>query len=278
MKENISNKIVHNSRFKAYSYLKIVAVCCLFTIISCKAKKQLVVNKPHTDSTAAPVDNKSAKLDAIKAAQDVFGTFSGKARTKLTIGSNTNDVTLNIRIKRDQKIWVSVTAIAGIEVARALITPDSILLINRLQSLYIRQPFSYIYKFTGKQVNYKTVESLLVGNIIPELVNENADIQGAAGNITLTGNLQQLLYKLILGPDMKVTQANLNNQSAAQSLQVNNSAFIQAANKLVPSQIDITSLVKAQKIQVNLHYIKIDFDQPLDYPFTIPSRYQPAAN
>jgi len=160
-------------------------------------------------------------------------------------------------------------------VARALITPDSILLMNKLQSLYIKQPFSYVYKFTGRQVNYKTVESLLVGNAMPELVNNNADVQITASVTTLSGMLNDLLYKLLFGDSSKITQANISNQAEGQTLQVNNSVFTQAANKLVPSQIDITSMVKDQKIQVNLHYIKIDFDQPLDYPFSIPSRYQP---
>jgi len=271
MKKNILNK--------HHNYLGIIMMCCLLLIISCKAKKQLVIIKPPVaDTTKAMVTTtnpKAAKLMAVKAAQLNFNTFTGKARAKLDINGSTNDVTLNIRIKRDQKIWVSITAIAGIEVARALITPDSILLINRLQSLYIRQPFSFVHKFTGSQVNYKTVESLLIGNAIPDLLNDGTDIQSTTGSTTLSGTLQDLIYKLILGNSLKVTQANLSNQTEGQSLQANNSLFTQAANKLVPSQIDITSMVKDQKIQVNLHYIKIDFDQPLDYPFSIPSRYQP---
>lgn len=227
------------------------------------------------DTNVKPVDN-SSKIRAIKAKQLYFNTFSAKARTKLDIAGNSNDVTLNIRINRDQKIWVSVTAIAGIEVARALITPDSIIIMNRLQSLYIKKPFSYIYTFTGNQINYKTLESLLVGNAIPELLNENAELQSDSSKTILTGNLQGLLYRLLLGPDMRVTQTNLNDQVAGQSLQVTNNTFIKSGNRVVPSQIDMASVVKDKKIEVNLHYTKVDFDLPLQYPFSIPSRYTPA--
>ena len=107
---------------------------------------------------------------------------------------------------------------------------------------------------------------------------EDADFSSANGNTTLTGNLSEVLFKLILGPDMKATQTNLSNQAAAQTLQVTNSAFIQAANRVMPSQIDIASVVKDKKIQVNLHYTKTDFDLPLEFPFSIPSRYEPAAD
>lgn len=261
MKKNILNKLL--------------IVCCLLTMISCKARKQVIVSR-KADSAAKPLDNVSSKLDAIKAKQVNFNTFAGRAKTKLDINGNSNDVTLNIRIQRDKKIWVSITAILGVEAARALITPDSILLINRLQGVYLRKPFSYVYKYASNQVNYKTLESLLIGNAIPELLNEKADVVNADGNTTLSGSLQDLLYKLIVGADLKVTQTNLSNQNEGQSLQVVNNTFIQATNRIMPSEIDIASVVKDKKIQVNLHYTKADYDVQQEYPFSIPASYEAA--
>ncbi|MDP9078175.1 MAG: DUF4292 domain-containing protein [Bacteroidota bacterium] len=268
MKRNTLNKS---------SYVKLIAICCLLFAFSCKSRKPLVVNRVPVDTVVVkPVNTKAATLASIKTKQTNFNTFSGKASTKLDISGSSNNVTLNIRIQRDHKIWVSITAIAGIEVARAEITPDSILLINRLQSLYLRKPFSYVNKYAGKQVNYKTLESLLVGNAIPELLTENADFTPGKGGLTISGNLADVIFKLILGPDVRVTQTNLSNQAAGQTLQVVNGAFIQATNRVIPSQIDISSVVKDKKIQVNLHYTRADFDQPLEFPFSIPSRYSPA--
>ena len=256
--------------------VRLLIVCCLLVMVSCKARKQVLVAR-NADSSAKPVDNKlSSKLNAIREKQVNFNTFSGKAKTKLNINGNSNDVTLNIRIERDKRIWVSITAILGVEAARALITPDSILLINRLQGVYLRKPFSYVYKYASSQVNYKTLESLLIGNAVPELLNEKAELTNADGNTTLSGSLQDLLYKLVLGADLKVTQTNLSNESAGQSLQVVNNSFIQATNRVMPSQIDIASVVKDKKIQVNLHYTKADFDVSQEYPFNIPANYEPA--
>jgi hypothetical protein len=185
-------------------------------------------------------------------------------------------VTLNIRIEGGKKIWVSVTAIAGIEVARALITPDSLLVINKLQGLYMRKPFSYVYKYTSKQIDYHSLEALLVGNAIPQLLNSDAKMQADSGKVTLSGNLQDLIYKLVTGPDLKVSHIELANQAEGQSLSVDNSTFIQAGNKILPSQINMSSTAGTKKIQVNLHYVKADFDLPLEYPFSIPARYSEA--
>jgi hypothetical protein len=276
MKENTLNNLIYNRRYQIGRYIKILTFCCLLAMVSCKAKKQVIVNRAAPVNVLKAPDDKLARLNAIRASQVHFNTFSGKAKAKLDISGSSNDVTLNIRIRRDQKIWVSVTAIAGIEVARAQITPDSIMVINRLQAVYLRQPFAYVTQFAGEQVNYKTLEALLVGNIIPELLSENTGIQSANGTLTLTGDLRGLMYKLIIGPDMKASQTSLNEPNAGQSLQVVNSAFIPVGSVTVPSQIDMSSIVKDKKIQVNLHYTKIEFDKPLDFPFNIPARYTPA--
>jgi hypothetical protein len=261
MKKNIFNKLL--------------IVCCLLSIVSCKTRKQVIVTRKA--DTAKAVDNKLiSKLAAVKAQQVSFNSFAAKAKTNLDINGNSNDVTLNIRIDKGKKIWVSITAILGVEVARAVITPDSILMINRLDGVYLKKPFSYVYTYASKQVNYKTLESLLVGNAVSELLNEKSDITSANGNTTLSGNLDDLVYKLVIGADNRVTQTNLDNQAQAQSLQVANNTFIQATNRILPSQIDIASVVKDKKIHVNLHYTKVDFDQKLEYPFSIPDRYEPA--
>jgi len=262
MKKNILNKIA-------------ALACILIIAAGCKSKKLVVVNRPVKDSvTAVKVNDVATRLVAIRAKQVTFNTFNGKAKTKLSINNDENDVTLNVRIARDQKIWLSITTFLGIEAARAVITPDSLIVLNRLQGLYIREPFSFIHQFTGKQVNFKTVQSLLVGNAIGDLLNEGAEFTPQGTNTLVSGNLQDIVYKLLLGADLKVTQTTLNNQLARQSLQVTNGVFIQANNRIVPSQIDINSTAGNKKIQANLRYTKVEFDLPLEYPFSVPKSYE----
>lgn len=253
---------------------KLLLICCLLAMVSCKSKKQILASRKPADS--AVVNHAESKLDLIKATQANFNTFSGKARTKLDINGSSNDVTLNIRINKGKKIWVSITAIAGIEAARALITPDSIFIINRLQGLYVKKPFRYIYNYASRELDYGALEALLVGNAIPQLLNDEAKLQTDSLTTTLSGSLDELVYHLIIGPDMKVTQTNMSDQNREMSLTVNNNQFIQAGNRVMPSQIDIESMAKTKKIQASIHYTKVDFDLPLEYPFSIPSRYDAA--
>jgi hypothetical protein len=253
--------------------LLVVCICGSLAAIGCKAKKQAVLApKPVT---TVP-DKSLSKLDAIRASQLSYNTFSGKAKTMLDINGSSNNVTLNIRIQNGKKIWVSVTAIAGIEVARALITPDSLQVINKLQGLYLQRPFSYIYSYTSQQINFDSLEALLVGNAIPQLLNDDARLQADSGRTVMSGNLQELSFKLVLGVDLKANHTELTDLVAGQSFTVDNSAFIPSANRILPSQIDMLSVMPKKRVKMSLHYTKADFDQPLEYPFSIPSDYSPA--
>ena len=256
---------------------KLLIVFCIAAIFGCKAKKQVIVRKADSVAVKPTVNPALAKLEAIRSKQVTFNTFSGRAKTKLNIDGKSNDVTLNIRIQKGKKIWVSITALLGIEVARALITPDSVLVVNKLQSVYLKKPFSFIHTYAGKQANYETVESLLVGNAIKELLNENGKVEtSASGNTTINGNLQNLVYNLLVGPDMKVTKTSFANAAARQSLQVTNSQFIDAEGRIVPSQINIVSNVQNRSIEAELQYNRTEFNRVLEYPFSIPGGFEPA--
>jgi hypothetical protein len=257
---------------------KLAIISCLLILVSCKAHKLVVANKPADSASGSVAEKKAdARLIDLGAHQLVFSTFSAKADTKLSLGSDNNNVTLNIRINHDKEIWVSVTALLGIEVARAVITPDSIKTINKLQAVYLKKPFSYVYSYSNKQINYKMLEAILVGNTIPDVLNDNkVKVAGENATITLSGSLQDLIYQLLFGAEMKTTQLNLNNQNEGQTLQVSYSNFIKINDGLVPSQIEIQSSTPKDKIQASLHYTKVDLNQPLQYPFNIPERYTSA--
>jgi hypothetical protein len=285
---------------------KLIAVLCLLALFSCKSRKHLMVDrKPDTatvtkDSVAlktlvvtnttavaastavskpaviskAPLDSyKLDKLRAIRLKQVDFVTFSGKAQTKLSVDGSSHDVTFNVRIKKNQQIWVSITAVLGVEAARVLITPDSIKVMNRLESTYLKKPFSFIYQYTSKQINYQTLEALLIGNAIPNLLKDDTTVKPDNGNIVINGELQQLVYQLTIGADLRVSRTAMSNGAAQQSLQVDNSAFIQAGTKVIPSKINIDSKAGAKSVQAELHYTKAEFDQNLTYPFSVPARF-----
>lgn len=262
-----------------------VLIVILLLLGSCKAKQQ-VVNTPESPvpeanvpvpETPAPSVNsnseKDEKLTAIKNTMAVFNTLSIKAKADLNIANKSNDVTMNIRIKNGEAIWVSVTALAGLEVARALITPDSVKVLNRLDNVYIKKPFSYIYEFTNDKITFKTLQSILVGNLISEFITESTDLEVRGTNAQLQNTLGTMLYKVQTNEQNKVVLSDLSDESANQALTVEYGDFLSAAQQQIPQSVMMKSAVKNKNISLSLKFSKVEIDVPVDLPFKVPERF-----
>jgi len=259
MKKNILNSVL------------IIAVLSLAT--ACKPKKEIVVAPPTKSETK--VDNSKAEaLTLLNSKQLKFNTLSLKAKATLDINGEANDVTMNFRMKDKETIWVSITALGGLaEVARALITPDSIKIQNKLKSEYLKKPFSYIYNFTNKQVNFNTLQAILTGNAMGEMLTDKSEVKQENGVWVVSGAKENLDYKLLFNTLFKVAETNLNDAKSGQALKVTYTDYQKLNDSLFPGALKINTLSGAKKINIDLQYIKIDGNVPVDFPFTVPKRY-----
>ena len=101
--------------------LTVMAMALLLLASSCTAKKKLVSPMAH----AANYEWMSAKMSGEVKVESGEFPFSG-----------------TLRMRRDSTIWISASALMGIENLRALITQDSVILINRMDQTYLAEPFS----------------------------------------------------------------------------------------------------------------------------------------
>lgn len=240
---------------------------------ACKPKKEIVT--APTKPTEALADNTKAEaLATLNSKQLKFNTLSLKAKANLNISGDANEVTMNFKMKDKETIWVSITALGGLaEVARALITPDSIKIMNRLKSEYVKKPFSYIYTFTNKQVNFNTLQSILTGNAMGEFLTAQSDVKQENGVWVVSGRKQELDYRLLFNTLLKVSETNLNDSKNGQALKVNYTDYQKLNESLFPSALQINTLSGTKKINIDLQYVKIDGNVPVDFPFSVPKRY-----
>lgn len=265
----------------------LLMVLLLGVLVSCKSTKavgtlSLPPKAASSDSLAAAVTSPAAesatkvraeKLSSIMKGETIFNTLSGKAKAALNIGGNANDVNMNIRIRNKEAIWVSVTAIAGLEVARALITPDSVRVINRLENVYIKKPFSYLYEFTNNKINFATLQSVLVGNTISEFITESTEVNINGIQAGLKTSMGSMIYDLMVNNQNKVVQSNLKDTEASQSLLVFYGDFQAISQQQVPHSVVMKSQAKSKSISLDLKYTKIELDVPIEIPFKVPDRY-----
>lgn len=251
--------------------IKVILLLGMLAFAGCKAKKQMIISTP---AAAAPgVNNdKSEKLKAITATQLAFTTLAIKAKADLNIDKSENDVTMNFRIKKDEVIWVTVNSPLIGEVARALITPDSLKLINRLDASYSLKPFSFIQNFANDQINFQTLQSILAGNVISDFLKEDA-LTEKNNQIVLSGILKALAFQVVLNDRNKVVKTNIKQNDTGEELEINYSDFYSVAGSDMPYGVNITSNANHKNINIHLKYSKVNVNESLEFPFKVPERY-----
>lgn len=231
---------------------------------------------PKTGSHTVVNSRKSENLALLKKHDLNFNTLSLKGKASLNINGNSNNVNMNIRMKKDEQIWVSITAIAGIEVARVLITPDSIKVRNNFQSVYLKKPFTYIHTYTNKQVSFKMLQSVLSGNTIEAFMVESSDLELGQPNGVweLKGQQQDLAYRVLFNTLLKVSENNMNDVKSAKALKVVYGDYQKVNEGLFPSAMQISSMAGIKQVGVNLDFSSVERNLQLDFPFSVPKKYE----
>ena len=91
-------------------------------------------------------------------------------------GQSYNDLSGQLRMRKDSLIWVNVTATMGVEVLRAKVSNDSVWLLNRLEKTYLAEPMDSLAQQLGEYRIYRLpmMQFALLNNIegIPPVENQ----------------------------------------------------------------------------------------------------------
>lgn len=92
--------------------------------------------------------------------------MSGKATLNLDLGSKgKTGVNATLRIRRGEVIRLSVAPLLGIEMARMDITPEGVLLLDRLNKRYVKVSFGELSELAHADLNFNILQSLFLNEM-----------------------------------------------------------------------------------------------------------------
>ncbi len=100
--------------------------------------------------------SRSPGWDAITAKMSLAVDLNGKGPTK---------VNGTLRMKRDEVIQLSIAPFLGIEVARAEISPDGVLVMDRMNKRYVQVPFDELKNLAKADLDFHTLQALKESHI-----------------------------------------------------------------------------------------------------------------
>jgi len=239
---------------------------------ACKMKKT-VVTAPPVGKTEVVADKKADNLRLLTSNDLTFHTLSLKGKANLDVNGSANNVGMTIRMEKDKVIWMSATSILG-EVARVLITPDSIKVRNNFQSVYLQKPFSYMHTSTNNQVDFKVLQAIFSGNTVEKFMTLKSDLDLENGIWVVKGRQEYLSYQLLFNTLLKVAETNLNDVNSGQALKVVYGDYQKVSEGLFPSSMKLSSMSGTKKINLNLDFSKIECNVPVEFPFSVPKKYE----
>ena len=79
-------------------------------------------------------------------------------------GVTFDDLSGQMRMRKDSIVWFNVTATMGVEVMRAKFSTDSVWIVNRLEKTYLAEPFDTVSAQLGIPLSLPWVQTLLLDN------------------------------------------------------------------------------------------------------------------
>jgi hypothetical protein len=205
------------------------------------------------------------------------------ARSKFSFKSgsqNIDNANVNIRIKKDSIIWLSVTGV-GFEVARGIITPDSIVFLDKFH----KEIHSYDYQKLKAQFNfdlsYRLIQSIIVGNL-PVPRSPNQKFKKEKDYLLLRQDEERISIDNYIGEKThKLKRLQAVEQPTKNSLTLDYEDFKDLNSYLFPFASLITLDFKSPKDQqyyqtvIRIKHNKVDLvETNPGFPFSIPSAYK----
>lgn len=225
------------------------------------------------DSGLATVDSLDATLwNMLLLRPAAINTFSGKGHLSYEGGGNSNEFDVNIRIERDRKIWVSITAILGMELARALITPDSLKAIDRMHHDAYLMSLADARQMLPFPADFSMIQALLLGEPLPAGATFAA-VARVADTAYLFGNgsmgRQEIGFAL---KDSLMFRQDLTQDP--DNIRVLNDRFENSGGFRFPRIREIQAQSGGQTHRMLLEFDEVRFNEELEMNFSIPSKYQ----
>lgn len=263
-------------------YLICLIFLVLSTFTSCRTTRK-VIKEPIKEEGADYLFTK-LKENELK-----FEWFAAKFSLDLVLDNKKNSLRGQIRMRKDSAIWVTLSPALGIEMARILITNDSIKFINRLNKTFFVGNYQFVNEFLGTNVDFDVLQSILLGNDLTYYENgkfrvsydskEYHLVTGGRSKLKKYVNTQDdaervYIQNIFLSPEtFKITKMKIKEfTKESKKLDAFYSDFQYLGDQLFPYHLkfDITA---DKPIILDVFYSRIDLESSQKFPFKISSKY-----
>jgi hypothetical protein len=249
---------------------KIIILLAILAFVSCKTKAvlaqpEIIKNNKSTDSLFQKYNQNN--ID--------FSSLYIKANVKYQDDNQSQSVTADIKIQKNQKILISIRFL-GITMAKALITPSSVQYYEKMGNNYFEGNYTMLSQWIGTDLDFFKVQNMLIGKALD-------DINAKKYNIEVVDNL----FKLEDSSDATTLKAFyleaqnglVKKQVIEQPLQYRQLQLLYPNYKqydqiFLPQLFAINANQNNKNTSIEVEYKSIVKNEELSFPYSVPEGYQ----
>lgn len=267
---------------------------------ACKHKKKMQKQEnqglnpvnPDTLTGRCRLDYKNSKAltKYIKENEFNYDWISAKANVESNIDGKEESFDIKLKIKKDSAILVSIQYLLGLQVAKVLITKDSVKVVDYIHKNYFIGDFNYINDLLNADLDYDVLQAVLFGNSAEFQDDENklkpvTDRQNCHYLLSTErkrrlrkikqgdADLKKALQTLTLNPDnFKIIKNEFVDPSTNRSFTADYRNFTQKDSVYAPYLVDI-DIQAEKKAKVKIEYVRIEKNIPQKLDLNIPAKY-----
>ena len=252
---------------------RIMVLLFLMVLVSCKTKQVVVIATPEVPKT------KGISAEEIIANhynnKINFATVYIKSNVHFSDEKQTQNVTAEIKIKKDEQILISVRFL-GITMAKALITPSSVSYYEKMNGTYFEGDFTGLSQWLGTDLDFAKIQNMLLGEAFDNLQQGKYTLSKGEQGFELA-DLQSGQTKKTFFLDtekFQIQKQEISQPEQDRMIQVSYSEHASFNEGSVPMQILIHAFQTKGKTEISFNYNTINFNEELSFPYSIPNGYK----
>jgi hypothetical protein len=218
-----------------------------------------------------------------------FDWVYAKANVESHIDEKDESFDIKLRIRKDSAMLVSIQYLLGLEVARVLITKDSVKFVNYVQKTYFKGDFNYLNELLNADLDFDLLQAVLFGNSA-EYQDEESKLKPATDRQNChyllsterkrklkriqagTGEIKSAMQTMTLKPDYKIIRNEFIEPSTNRRFIADYSRFMQKDSVFAPYHVDI-EIMAQKKATLKIDYVRIEKNTPQKVTLNIPAKY-----
>lgn len=267
-------------------------------MFSCRTAKQVVTEKD------IPLMTEHKLLKQIESNRLNDSTlFAKRIEVSFTDGENSDNFKASLKISRDSFMQISLTAPLGIEVARILLTQDSIKFVDVYHKKYFLADYDYFNQRYDVSLTYDFLQNIFTNTFSDFTLLDESNLHTKRYKLDRTemgyklwtvdkknaGKKLKKFYKqsgserdeiillqeILIDPTyFRPLSMSLKDLNEGVGISVRYENFVRFGEELFPEKMRFTLFSKKSNMDLNLKFQRMEFNVPVEPNFRILSKYK----